>query len=195
MKLRFVSCVAFALVLGLTRSAPAEVKSSEYYPLKVGTTWTYKANGQAITVKVAKHEKVGDVMCARLETSTGGKVVATEHIAVQKDGVYRYTMAGQTADPAVRFIKLPLKKGDTWKVSSKIGGQELNVEYTGGDQEVTVPAGTYKAVFTKTNEFEAGGQKMQATIWYAKGVGMVKTFMKIGQIEVVLELDKFEAGK
>jgi hypothetical protein len=122
-------------------------------------------------------------------------VVATEHVGVQKDGVYRYTMAGMTAVPPVRFLKVPLEKGDTWKVASKIGPQEIKVEYVGGEENVTVPAGKYKTLFTKTKDFEVGGMKMQATIWYAEGIGMVKTVMEVGGNTITLELDKYEAAK
>jgi hypothetical protein len=197
MKRLLVSAWVCLLVFGLTTfvSGQEKVQSSEYYPLKVGTTWTYKVMGQTISIKVAKHEKYNGVMCAVLETSAGGKVVATEHISVAKDGIYRHSMAGNKADPAVRFIKLPIKKGESWKIESKIGGQDLKVSYTAGEDEITVPAGKYKTITTQTNEFEAGGQKITAKIWYAKGVGMVKTVMELAGNTVTLELDKFEAGK
>jgi hypothetical protein len=199
MKHGFACAMALGVVGGLTGMAPGKdkVASSLYYPLKVGNTWTYKIVGQdqPFTVKVANHEQVGEVWCARLESSVGGKVVATEDVAVQKDGIYRYTMAGRKADPPIRFLKLPFKKGDSWKVNSMIGDEKLSVEYTAGEEEVEVAAGKYKAISTATNEFEAGNQKIQATIWYAKNVGMIKTQMKIGGRTSVLELQKFEAGK
>jgi hypothetical protein len=188
-----VIALAFTLIVALP--ARADVKDADYYPLKVGTTWEYKAMGQTITIKVAKHEKYNGEMCALLETSAMGRVVASEHISVQKDGVFRHSMAGQKADPAVRFLKIPFKDAETWKVESKIGGQNLKVSYTYGKEKVTVPAGKYDAIYTKTSEFEAGGQKVSAQIWYAKGVGMVKTVMKLANFTVTLELSKFTAGK
>ena len=44
--------------------------TTEYYPLKEGMTWTYKANDKTLTVSVARFEKKGDpaVSCACLET-------------------------------------------------------------------------------------------------------------------------------
>jgi hypothetical protein len=104
-------------------------------------------------------------------------------------------MAGQKAEPPVRFLKAPVAKGDTWNIESKIAGMTLKVEYTADEEEVTVPAGKYKAVLTKTSEFDAGGQKAKATVWYGKGVGMVKTDLDIGGMKVQLELSKFTPGK
>src|SRR5206468_2595284 len=129
--------------------------SSEYFPLKVGTTWTYETNGQEIEMTVAKHEKFGDVTCARLETKLNGKVLASEHVTVQKDGVYRHAIQGQAIKPPIRILKLPCKAGDTWKVESKAGNEALKVEFTLEQGEVKVPAGKYKAFLTKTSRFEA----------------------------------------
>lgn len=197
---RFCGVVALAVVFALTGNVPGQEKekkvaSSDYFPLKVGTTWVYEANGKSIQVKVAKHEKSGDVMCALLETSVDDTVVASEHVAVQKDGIYRYSMAGTEVKPALRFMKLPYKKGDTWKAASKVGEQEVKVEYEFKEGEIEVAAGKYKTVITETTKAEAGGQEFSAKIWYAKGVGMVKTKMKIAGMDIEIELKKFTAGK
>jgi hypothetical protein len=197
MKRRFLLLSAAVILVGLVAPLPAQdkVKEFEYYPLKVGTTWEYLANGQRITLRVTKIEKYDDVPCALVETSAKGMVLGTEHISVGKDGVYRHTMNGQKVEPAVRFLKLPFKSGDTWKVNAKIAGQDLKAEYTYSEEEITVPAGKFKTIVTKTNKFSAGGQDIEATIWYAKGVGMVKTIMNIGGNKIELEMDKFTPAK
>ena len=58
-------CVAsLALVLMLTASAPAAApavdapKTCPYYPMRDGTTWTYKSGDSKFTVQVTKHETV-----------------------------------------------------------------------------------------------------------------------------------------
>jgi hypothetical protein len=193
---RAIAVVGLVFVLAGFAVAQGKVTSSEYYPLEVGTTWIYKAKDKSYTVKVAKHEKVGDVMCARIEVSVGDKVTNTEHISVEKDGVYRHSIGEKTFKPAVCILKLPVKKGDTWKVDSKAGEEPVKFEYTADEEEIQVPAGKYKAIVTKTSEFEsAPGTKARITVWYAKGVGMVKTAMKDGTREGTLELEKFTPGK
>ncbi len=59
-----------------------------YYPLQVGTTWHYKSGDAAFTIRVARHEKVGEVLCACLEVNRDGKVVAWQHLRATADGVY-----------------------------------------------------------------------------------------------------------
>lgn len=189
--------VPITLMLFVAAPALAEdsLKDAEYYPFKIGTTWEYKVGGNPIIVKVAKHEKYNEVLCARVETSVNGNVVAFEHVAPTADGLKRLSMAGMKADPAVLFMKLPYKKGESWHVESTIGPESLKLDYTYGEEEITVPAGKYKTISTTTSKFKAGNMEMQATIWYAKGVGMVKTILDLGGNKVDMQLEKFTAGK
>jgi hypothetical protein len=197
MKPRVVFVALFFLLPGQTAIVHAQekIEESDYYPFKIGTKWNYKVGDAKIIVRIAKHEKVGDVTCALVETVANDRVVATEHVSVQKEGLFRHTMAGQKADPAVLFLKLPPKKGDTWKVTSKVAGQDVKATYESGEEEITVPAGKYKTVVTRTKEFQVGDQKLAATIWYAKNVGMVKTIMTVAGNDVTIELEKFEPAK
>src|SRR5579872_5156072 len=69
-----------------------DMEETPYYPLLVGNTWTY-TGGQdkdkvTIVNRVAAHERVGGVMCAKIE-SAQGSVIGTEYISVTKDGIYR----------------------------------------------------------------------------------------------------------
>src|SRR5436305_5050593 len=96
---------AFALAL-LTATAPAaraadEVKDSPYYPLKLGTTWTYRVGDDRVTIKVAKVEKVGDQMTALLEATNAAKAKLSENVAAKADGVYRFAAEGKKIDPPV----------------------------------------------------------------------------------------------
>jgi hypothetical protein len=194
---RTLCSVVLVLLLAGTASLSGQeaLKDSEYFPLKVGTTWTYRTAGKQIVVKVAKHEKVGQTMCARLETSLDGNVLATEHVSVGKDGLYRHTALEKQADPPVRFLALPPKKGEKWSVESKVAGQTIKATFVLDEAEVTVPAGKYPAVLARTEDFTVDSQKLGLTSWYAKGVGPVKTVTKVAGQEVTVELEKFEAGK
>src|SRR4051794_25458619 len=76
---------------------PTKEATTDYYPLPEGTTWTYKPNEKKFTVRVAGFDKVGDQRCARLETrdlpsgnEKTGKLLASEHVAVTSEGVFRY---------------------------------------------------------------------------------------------------------
>src|SRR5262245_17755941 len=71
---------------------PADPKADaagaeKYYPLKVGTKWTYSSGGNQFTTEVVKLEKVDDTLCAKVEATANGMVVATEHLHVGAEGV------------------------------------------------------------------------------------------------------------
>jgi hypothetical protein len=118
---------------------------TSYYPLTVGNAWTYKSAGASITVAVVGTEKVGDVQTYKLETRAGGKVSATENIAVQKDGVYRYLVTGQKPDRPIKFLALPPARSTSWKVESRIANQKTAGEFVIKEEDVTVPAGTCRS--------------------------------------------------
>ena len=177
-------------------------KDSPYYPLKVGNKWTYRftsGSSGTVDVRVAKLEKVGDVMCALLEAKAGSDgTPTTEHVAVQADGVYRYTSEGHKIEPPLRFLKLPPKSGDRWEVDSKSAGETVKGTFTLGEAEVTVGKMTnrkFKAITADTKDMTVGGNKMEQTWWFAPEVGMVKQVYKFADKEVVLELESFAPGK
>src|SRR5262245_26822354 len=113
------------------------MRTSAYFPLEVGTTWHYRVGVAQCKVKVAKHEKEGGVLAARLETyGDKDKVIGTEHVAVvsDQDGekVVRVAAQGKTLTPPVAFLKLVSsnkekvlapQKDLEWKVDSKADGQ------------------------------------------------------------------------
>lgn len=187
--------------LGL--SAEDKLTETPYYPLQVGTTWHYRSGEGKFSIQVAKHEKVGDTLCARLEVKRDGKVVAWQHLAVTSDGVYRHdlteTSSGkevtQTPKPPILVLKLPPKKGDRWKVDSKAGSDVFRGAFKIDEEEVKVPAGTYKAIRVSSQDLEVKGLKPTITTYYAKDVGMVKQVIKEGSATAEIELEKFEPAK
>jgi O-succinylbenzoate synthase len=192
-------------------AAQDKLKETPYYPLKVGTTWHYRAGDSKFTIRVVRHEKVGEVLCALLETKRDGKVVGSEHLAVTADGVYRYDLtyqrAGSRSDekksaayvsgsfrPPMLILKLPPKKGDSWKVDSKSDGQNFRGSFQVGAQEITVPAGVYKTFRVASQDLEVNALKPTITTFFAEGVGMVKQIISVGEAKIEIELEKLELG-
>src|SRR5207248_9661704 len=119
-----ILAVLIALVNSLLiASGQDKLEESSYLPLKVGNSWTYQTfdGSRRITLvnKVVAHEKVGDAMCAKIETYVDGKAVANEHVAVTKDGIYRFTLNGQKLDKPAQLMKLPPMNGDERKIDTK----------------------------------------------------------------------------
>jgi hypothetical protein len=200
----WTGAVVFVVLAATAGARAADDKPEEtpYYPLKVGNKWTYKSGEIKITVQVTKFEDVNKQNCAVLEMSGGNiKSPLVEKVAVTTNdgvyGVYRYVAAGQEVKPPVLVLKLPPKKDDTWKVNSMVGPEKLTGSFmTGEVAELKVLDKTYKNVVTVTGaDFDANGQKLSLTYYFAKDVGMIKQTIKVGGGDVVLELDKFEPGK
>jgi hypothetical protein len=203
------------ICLGTAAGLTAEDKLTEtpYYPLQVGTTWHYKVGDGRFTIRVAKHEKVGDTLCARLEVTRDGKVIGWQHLAATADGVYCHDLTyrapkgdaetgkdgerdvTQKPKPPIQMLKLPPKKGEGWKVDSKDDGRTFRGAYQIDEKEVKVPAGSYKAVCVTSQDLEVNGLKPTITTYYASDVGMVKLVIQEGKVTTEIELEKFEAGK
>lgn len=198
---RLACVLLFASVL-LAPAAAADDKpvddkitESSYCPLQVGNTWKYKFGENFVTYKVAGHEKVGGVLCAKVEMILDKKPTSYEHLAVTKEGLCRFSFEGKELKPPVCFLKLPPKKGATWKVDSKGGSETLKGSFKAGEAEVKVPAGTYKAVSVASQDLEAGSVKPNVTYYFAENVGLVKEVIQLKDQKIILELVSFEAGK
>ncbi|MBI3827901.1 MAG: hypothetical protein HY291_00185 [Planctomycetes bacterium] len=168
------------------------LNTSEYYPLKVGTTWEYKTATQTLTAKVEAHEKVGDRLCAKVVTYLNGNPATAENISVRKDGIYRLAYNGQVVKPAVKVLPLPAKAGDEWKIDSIVLGQNLTGNYkTSEEKGVKVEGGTFDTMAIASDDTEAGGVKISQKMYFAKNVGMVKQTMNLNGQAIAIELSKF----
>lgn len=176
------------------KAKKAELRECEWYPLALGTKWTYEGNGMTIRVRVAEHEVIQGLLCARLETEAG-QGASSEHIAVKEDGVYRVAYNGVRIKPPLCILKLPAKKGESWKVKSKQLSFVTKGTFTSDEEDdVDVGAGTFKTVKV-TADMNAAGQDMTAVTWFASGEGIVKEEFSVGgQQSFSMELKSFKKG-
>jgi hypothetical protein len=183
------------------RTADDKAPETPYFPLKVGDSWTYKMGDTRYTRKVAKFEDVDKQPCALIQTMVGNRMASSERVAVKADGVYRYTSDDNKDtkyDPPLCFLKLPVKTGESWKVESSVAGagKVVGTFKTGEVAELKVGDKKYEKVVTvSSDDYDAGGTKIKLTYYFAKDVGIVKQTVSVEGQEVVMELEKFEAGK
>ena len=185
-----------ALSLGLSAS-PASGQS-EYYPLKEGSVWTYKVNGNTTTITVSKFEKVGELNCAVLETrNADGMVLASEHVAVTAKGVLRVKFANMNAEPPLMFLQLPVKTPSTWEFDTKIAAENVKGKFNASAvDEVKVPAGKFEKVVKVASEgFKANNQPISIIYYFAPKVGIIKQEIDINGVKINIELDKYEEKK
>ncbi len=166
--------VAAAAAYPLRADDKVVLKECEWYPLAIGTAWTYKVGDKTRKITVAAHEMVGDLPCARLDSS-GADGNGTEHVTIKDDGVYRVTTNGQKLVPPLCLLKLPARTGTRWKVKYKQGELAVKGTFTLDDEDdVEVPAGTYKTTMVAREELISGENALTWVYYFASGVGIVK---------------------
>lgn len=180
--------------------AQEAMPTTPYYPLETGTTWTYKTKEGRFVMKVDKQDKVKvqdkEVPCVRVVLLVEDKEVGQECISVTSDGVYRNAFGAAVPDKPVRILKLPLMTGDSWEIDGKALGDTFKGKFTvGKEEEITVPAGKYKAFPVSSEDLDASGLRASTTSWYASGVGLVRQDIKVNNQQTRIELEKFEASK
>lgn len=178
----------------------------EYYPLRIGTKWTYRLSGQEgkFVIAAVGEEKIGNVTSVKLEAKLRDQAVGSEQVAFQNGEFIRYKFNDQTIEPPIPFCKPAAKKGDKWNANFKVGGAGgASVRYETDTQDVKVPAGEFKnALVVKADvseKVDENGKEVdritKTTIWYVKGKGVVKQFVEIGPATVTLELESVEEPK
>ena len=88
---------------------------------------------------------------------------------------------------------MPVKKGDSWKLNSKVGTQTVTGEFKIKDdkEKMKVPAGEFEAVLVEGVDLDVAGAKTTVQIWFVKDKGIVKLYYKIAGNETTLELTEF----
>jgi hypothetical protein len=193
----FIGLVA-AATMCRSNLVPIERKAApNYFPLKAGSEWHYsgESNGQKVqaTNRIAKVEVIDGTPLARLETTIGGQVMASEHLSSTDKGIFRHRFNGIEITPPVCLLRYPIKIGDKWESEPKVGEQKVKMKCQIGEEEVEVPAGKYKAV-TLDLEADVNGIKITTRYWFVEGMGFVKQTADFGGNKVLLQLEKFVPG-
>ncbi len=208
-----LACALLVLPLCLAvTTARVEDRGPEtpWYPLRPGTTWHYRAGDRKFQMRVAPNsEKIGDLVCARVETIRDGKVVASDYIGVNASGVYRCRVQAdsstpnkdnpvlvETPRPPMLVLPLPPKKGETFTVDSTAepSGKVYKGTFKIGEDTLKVGDTEHKCIVVAGQDLDGDGLKPTLTTWYAEGVGMVKMVIAVADQKVDVELEKFEKG-
>ena len=198
--MRFLVPALVALVLQDPAPAP---QSQPIVRFKEGAVWTYLTGGAEGKVKVTGKEKIGEVEAFVLTTEMGDSKSEREFMVSDGAGIRMLRQASgdrvtEYPQPFVR-LKLPAAKGDTWEWKGDVGKEKATVVFTNdGEEEITVPAGKYKA-WKISAVMEIGGVKHTGANWFAAGVGLVRQESRFEsggkKHESVIELKSFESGE
>lgn len=186
----------------------AAVLAQDYYPVAEGYTWTYEATSgdkkKETVKKIAGKEKVGEVDCFLVEDSGMGGDFKKLYVSADKDGVTVHRMRREIAR-SWSWLKYPLQKDARWgsELAAPDKKEKAILEFAVEDEEeVVVPAGTYKARRVRMIGKEEGTQEkgIDLAMWYAPDIGEVKRTVTLTRgadkkEEMAFVLLRFDKGK
>ncbi len=197
-----VSLLLLVATLGVAQKAGAPAQ--DYFPLKVGDSWTYRndEDESEFTVKVLGEEKQPDgTFVYQVERLVGLRLhiwyaKPQGWVLVQREANPEQEGVEVKHEPARQFLKNPLVAGAKWRWSGKgmTGTDVLEINTVEGPQVVTTPAGRFRAmkVVSKVTEGDAAVTK---AYWYAPGVGLVKSLTKTPTLEYGFQLVDYSFRK
>lgn len=207
-KSTFIPAFVFAASLlfgqGSLASPKPKLKSSaDYYPLRVGDSWTYRNTEEGgYTLKVLSEEpQEGGTVRFVVELLSGVKVINTYSkangwVLFHKETYPEHEGLQATYDPPKQILPNPLVVGQKWEWTGKDPTQVEHHESSRvvGVETVTVPAGKFRAMKVVT-EITGASVPLIRTSWYADGVGLVKATNVGGQIKYGSELTDYSFKK
>lgn len=159
-------------------------ESRLYYPINEGTKLVYAVTlGEEhydLRQTVTKAERAKDSFRVTVETK-GDTLSSTFVVEVSKRRVSLVADKGKDLPAPEVMLVLPAKVGHTW--TRKSFGNRDAENTIGKEEEITVPAGKFKAIPVTYKVANRDGENTTATTWYAPDVGVVKNVLKFGDTE------------
>ncbi len=182
-----------------SKSEPA----ADYFPLRVGDTWTYRNSSEGgYTLKILSEEpQQGGAMRYITELAAGVKVLKTFSkaegwVLFHGESYPEHEGLQITYEPPKQYLPNPMVVGQKWEWTGKDTTQMDREEKSRvvGVETVTVVAGKFRAMKV-VSEISGASAVMIRTSWYADGVGLVKTATEAGQIKYGSELTDYSFKK
>lgn len=192
--IRFVAGCLIAGAAGWAAAAPAPKPPPVpglYFAARKGDTWVYEwttgAQKEEVTEVVTRVEPRDQGNVVSVSRWTDGRFETPSRTLVSADGLARLGEGGP-----FRLLKLPAKPGERWEAESPARKSKFMFL---GEEEIEVPAGKFKALQVEAVSDVGNGQTVRATLWYAKGVGLVKKVAKSHQSIHTVVLKSFTPAK
>ena len=158
-------------------AAPRKVDSppAHYHPSTVGDKLVYKEDDgrrpMEWALEVTDVQQKGAALIVTLQGADGHKTPAFRY-EVSDKGVCKLGEDDDVHEPPECFLRLPSKKGETWESTDDREG--YRIKYTSaGEEEVEVPAGTFRCVRVDS-ECVYDGWTWIRSQWRAPRYGLVK---------------------
>lgn len=183
--------------------------TNKYSPVADGAVKTYKMSAGGKDTKIVQAYTSGSSEFSE-ETTVGGTTVkhewkcTAEGLIAANPGSMMNSSAGQSEPKHISGVTLPIESeirtGKEWKTVYQSSGKSpagnistdvtINNKIVAMDDEVKVPGGTFKAVkiealidvAMKMNGGNVPVPQIKSYIWFAPGVGMVKSMVAEGSL-------------
>jgi len=179
MRLGLAAGIAWGISIGAALAAPAlkDPTAGLYYPTQTGAKWVYDSDGKEYTHVVTRVEDAGEGKVVSVGRADGDRVIPVRKVTVSDKGVFQSEDGDEKLDPPFCYLKLPAKAGDTWAANGVHQGKTFlhGTRSVAGVEDVEVPAGKFQAVRVEWKCTMNSGQTYKVTVWYAAGVGEVKS--------------------
>lgn len=120
--------ISMVLLAAGNFTAAQERTVKDYFPANEGSKWHYKSTSTlaskkdyksetALVIEMDKVEKANEGVTAQLTPDSG---VGSETVLLNSKGLFRTIAAGNSIDPPVRLLRMPIKDGDTWNYTYKV---------------------------------------------------------------------------
>ncbi|MEY2585275.1 MAG: hypothetical protein QOD80_1301 [Verrucomicrobiota bacterium] len=177
--------------------------AADFFPLRVGDSWTYRNNESGgYTWKVLSEEPqeggppryVVEFRSEAIILNTFSK--AAGWVLLHSENYPEHEALKATYDPPKQYLPVPPAAGQKWEWTGKDPTQTERHESSrvAGFENVTVAAGKFRAMKV-VSQVSGGAIPMTKTSWYAEGVGLVKTTTEGGQIKYGSELTDYSFKK
>src|SRR3954469_8418957 len=199
-----VGLAALLLVSAALAETPKPTKpAADYFPLRVGDSWTYRNNEEGgYTLKVISEERQESSPTRYVvDLDAGVKILQTFSkvegwVLFHSENYLEHEGLQATYAPPKQYLPNPLIVGREWRWTGKDPTQVEHQESSRvvAVEEVTVPAGKFRAMKVVT-EITGGGAGKTRISWYADGVGLIKTTTEGGQLKYGSELTDYSFKK
>jgi membrane-associated phospholipid phosphatase len=183
--------------------AEKEKTAPDYFPLRVGDSWTYRNTEEGgYTLKVLSEEpQEGGAVRYVVELRSGVVIQnvyskAVGWVLFHAENYPEHEGLKASYDPPKQYLPNPLVAGQKWEWTGKDPTQVERREShrVVGFEYIKVPAGKFRAMKV-ISEVGAGAIPMIRTDWYAVDVGLVKSTTVGGQIKYGSELTDYSFKK
>lgn len=211
--------VAFSLAFTTSLIAQGDpAPAPSLLPLHEDARWTYdvERNAERGRIPAKESSEVVDEGGFTLPDGervhqlrvSGGRAGTFEGWSVRQDGVFLHSYlrpeqrGGLLVGAApIRVVALPLGHAATWEWEGPLAGVEggtpcmwkHRATLVAAAEEVTVPAGTFRAVHVKIVS-EYGGISHERELWFAPGTGVVRDERRRGAQHEIRVLKEYRAG-